>query len=234
MKMADYRVCHFVLIELAFHADEHGLCYPGNQRLGTLTHYAPTSVDRALSILSNQSYIKKHTWRDPVSRRSMWSWQISPYVLYIRDENFTYADTIWTGGINNLLTQNIQPESTNQNHNQNQEPESNQLKQQQQSEMRSITPPPDETPDEDHNYYYWHDPDDDSEYLHRELTRLGCSDKLATEIQQTNEHTHIMALVKYVTSEKAQGIYNKMGFIRSRLESGDIPQPKEKWWSVQH
>lgn len=89
----------FLLKALTHHADAFGLCYPGNDRLQELTGIGSTlQLNEALQFLVDGEYIKM--WESWNPRRRAWDrdYQISPAVMYIRDELMPYCITLWNTG----------------------------------------------------------------------------------------------------------------------------------------
>ena len=89
----------FLLKALTHHADAFGLCYPGNDRLQELTGIGSTLLlNEALQFLVDGEYIKMwETW-NPRRRSVDRDYQISPAVMYIRDELMPYCQTLWHTG----------------------------------------------------------------------------------------------------------------------------------------
>lgn len=120
------RPAYYVLMELTSHATPTGMCWPGVQRLSALTHYSTGTVQAALGRLMTLDYIRFHVTVDPIRRKSLVTFQVSPYVMYIREELEKEALENWNqakrGGVMSSLTKNIEPEpepaSANQNPNQ--------------------------------------------------------------------------------------------------------------------
>ena len=112
------RVLYFVLECLAIHADQFGFCYPGNQRLGEMAGYGETTIDKAILDLVSRQWIKVYETSVPYRRgRIERDIQISPQIIYIRDELTDYAWSIWNGTSRNFETETemlinyVQPES---------------------------------------------------------------------------------------------------------------------------
>ena len=97
----------FLLKALTHHADAFGLCYPGNDRLQELTGIGSTlQLNEALQFLVDGEYIKMwETWNP---RRKKWDtdYQISPAVMYIRDELMPYCETLWHTGQRDFKLEN--------------------------------------------------------------------------------------------------------------------------------
>lgn len=109
----------FLLKALTHHADAFGLCYPGNDRLQELTGIGSLlQLNEALQFLVDGEYIKM--WESWNPRRRAWDrdYQISPAVMYIRDELMPYCITLWNTGDRDFSLENTivmklngQPES---------------------------------------------------------------------------------------------------------------------------
>lgn len=97
----------FLLKALTHHADAFGLCYPGNDRLQELSGIGSTlQLNEALQFLVDGEYIKMwETWNP---RRRSWDkdYQISPAVMYIRDELMPYCETLWHTGQRDFSLEN--------------------------------------------------------------------------------------------------------------------------------
>jgi len=97
----------FLLKALTHHADAFGLCYPGNDRLQELTGIGSTlQLNESLRFLVDGEYIKMwETWNP---RRRAWDtdYQISPDVMYIRDELMPYCRTLWLTGTRDFELEN--------------------------------------------------------------------------------------------------------------------------------
>jgi hypothetical protein len=99
-----------VLDELAAHADEYGLCWPGIHRLATLCRYSPATIQQALDILGSYDYVHVHL--DPLGVRPP-AYQLSPWVLYIAEDQLDYALDLWNKSsyVKQILTLVEEPES---------------------------------------------------------------------------------------------------------------------------
>lgn len=113
-------------------ADEFGLSYPGDDLLKELTGLGTdATLNEGLQFLVDGEYIK--IWESWNPRRRAWDrdFQVSPYVLYIREELQGYAEKLWATGERDfgfesaiVIKRNGQPESEpesesriiNQNH----------------------------------------------------------------------------------------------------------------------
>jgi hypothetical protein len=112
------RTQYFVLECLAQHADPFGFCYPGNQHIGEMCGYGPTTIEKAIDELVQRGWIKCYETNIPYRRGMVQrDIQLSPEVLYIREELTDYAWSIWNGATRNFETEMeieinyVQPES---------------------------------------------------------------------------------------------------------------------------
>lgn len=122
----------FLLKCLCQHADEFGLCYPGDDLMQELSGLGTQAMlNEGLQFLVDGEYIK--VWESWNPRRRAWDrdFQLSPAVLYIREELMPYAIKVWESGERDfgyenaiVIKRNGQPESepesetriNNQNH----------------------------------------------------------------------------------------------------------------------
>jgi len=122
----------FLLKCLCQHADEFGLCYPGDDLMQELSGLGTQAMlNEGLQFLVDGEYIK--IWESWNPRRRAWDrdFQLSPAVLYIREELMGYAIKVWDTGERDfgfesaiVIKRNGQPESepesvtriNNQNH----------------------------------------------------------------------------------------------------------------------
>lgn len=77
------------------HASEIGTCYPGVDRIMEKTHYSETTVKRALVVLGQLDYIRVHREYSRARRKNMDTYQISPYVMWIKPECIDEAVSLW-------------------------------------------------------------------------------------------------------------------------------------------
>jgi len=81
------------------HADCFGLSYPGDDRIQELTGIGTTAqLNEHLQFLVDGEYIK--VWETWNGRRKKWDrdFQVSPLVMYIREEYQGYCEHIWSTG----------------------------------------------------------------------------------------------------------------------------------------
>lgn len=113
-----------VFFELTAHADPRGMCWPGIQRLAANTHYSIPAVQRALGRLGELDYVRFHVTVDPLRNKKQTTYQVSPYVMYVREELEAEAVTLWESAkrLISSVAKHIEPESEPaiQNQNQNQ------------------------------------------------------------------------------------------------------------------
>jgi len=89
----------FLLKALCQHADEFGMCYPGDELLEELTGLGTQAMlNEGLQFLVDGEYIK--IWEIWNPRRKQWDrdFQISPDVLYIREDLMPYVVKVWETG----------------------------------------------------------------------------------------------------------------------------------------
>lgn len=128
----------FLLKALCQHADCFGFSYPGDDRLKELTGLGTDrELNLGLQFLVDGEYIK--IWETYNPRRRGWDrdFQVSPLVLYIREELHAYCMQVWDKGERDfdlentiVIKRNGQPdtesesetESVNQNHNHHHHP----------------------------------------------------------------------------------------------------------------
>lgn len=91
------RVAWGVLEELIFHANHLGFCYPGVNRLASLTHYAVASISSALQRLSDMGYIRIHRMTSPGGRATH-EYQVSPAAMHIAPQYRELALKLWQQG----------------------------------------------------------------------------------------------------------------------------------------
>lgn len=118
------RVLLDVLRGLVWHADPYGMCWPGPRRLADVTRRSEETIPGYIQQLVEMDFVRIHRRADPVRRKWQITYQISPFVMYIREEIEPQAKEIWETGSNvinetDFVTKPVQPES---------EPEQNQRK----------------------------------------------------------------------------------------------------------
>lgn len=121
------RPVYLVLAELVAHADPRGICWPGLKRLAAMTHYSTGTVQKALQRLMELDYLRFHVTIDPLRRHKIVTYQVSPYVMYIREELESDVLALWGSAKKSVnamskLSVNVEPELEpavgNQNQNQ--------------------------------------------------------------------------------------------------------------------
>lgn len=131
----------FLLKAIAQHVDAFGLCYPGPKRLMKLSGLGTEKeLNEGLQFLVDGEYIK--IWETWNPRRKIYDidYQVSPYVLYVREELQGYCEWIWQTGERDFdkesaivikrnaqpdsESESKQPESNNQNQNHHHHPDS--------------------------------------------------------------------------------------------------------------
>lgn len=120
------RVLLDILRGLAWHADELGMCWPGHDRLAEVTRRSRDTIKGYIEQLLDLDMIRVHQKLDPIRRTMQRTYQVSPYVMYVREELEPQALELWLTGENVInemgsLTKHRQPESEPET-----EPESNQ------------------------------------------------------------------------------------------------------------
>lgn len=112
-----------LLMAIARHADRLGFCWPGRSRLMALRHSGERKHDERMAWLQEGNYVRMvETW-DYRRRQYQQDYQISPCVLYVREEFQDYCERVFNGDqerdytLENRLMQNFlslkdsQPES---------------------------------------------------------------------------------------------------------------------------
>lgn len=117
-----------VFFELTAHADPRGMCWPGVQRLAANTHYSIPAVQRALGRLGELDYVRFHVTVDPLRNKKQTTYQVSPYVMYVREELEAEAVTLWESAkrLISSVAKHIEPESEPAIQNQKQNQRENQ------------------------------------------------------------------------------------------------------------
>ncbi|MFB1502071.1 helix-turn-helix domain-containing protein [Thiocapsa sp. N5-Cardenillas] len=85
-----------VLDVLAQHADVYGWAFPGLRRMADLCHYRPETVQANLEKLKELGYIKIYETWNPRRHQVEYDYQLSPDVMWIRDEFLEHAWAKWT------------------------------------------------------------------------------------------------------------------------------------------
>lgn len=92
------RQCENVLRRLAEHSDTYGMCWPGIRKIMERSHYSEGTVKRSLAMLAELDYIRIHVEHSRARRKAQVTWQISPLVLYVREDFLFYAHELWRDG----------------------------------------------------------------------------------------------------------------------------------------
>lgn len=98
MLKRQWRQLHLLKV-LTQHADCFGLSYPGDDRIQELTGIGTTAqLNEHMQFLVDGEYIK--VWETWNGRRKKWDrdFQVSPLVMYIREEYQGYCEHIWHTG----------------------------------------------------------------------------------------------------------------------------------------
>lgn len=112
-----------VLRSYAEHASNIGTCYPSVRRIMERTHYSETTVKRALVVLGELDYIRVHREYSAARRKTTDTYQISPFVLFIKPDHIEEAEMLWKSTslrCNEIIHEQPIPESRINNQNQNQ------------------------------------------------------------------------------------------------------------------
>lgn len=125
-----------LLMAIARHADRLGFCFPGRARLMQMRHCSQPVYERRLSFLVDFGYLRvDETW-DYRRRQTQFDFQISPMVIYVREEFQEYCQAVFDGIQerdfstekalleNHFSTNDSQPEVVNRIRNQSQKPAS--------------------------------------------------------------------------------------------------------------
>lgn len=89
------RVLMSVFLSIVSHADEHGLCWPGVDRLRRIAGYSEATVEASLDKLLEMDWIRGHVERNSLTGRESLTIQVSPYVMWIRPTNIVKAMENW-------------------------------------------------------------------------------------------------------------------------------------------
>lgn len=113
----------FLLKAIVQHTDPFGLSYPGDDLLKELTGYGTQlQLNEALQFLVDGEYLK--IWESWNPRRRAWErdFQVSPDVMYIREDLMPYCIRLWNTGERDfdaeksiVIKLNGQPESESKN-----------------------------------------------------------------------------------------------------------------------
>lgn len=86
-----------LLMAIARHADPLGFCYPGKARLMKMRHIGETLYNQRLAFLVKRCLVKFEMVYDPYSRGRRPLFQVSPRVLYVREEFQEYLEKVFDG-----------------------------------------------------------------------------------------------------------------------------------------
>jgi len=89
------RVEYFVLECLAQHADYLGVTFISDRTIGEKVGYATNTVTDAISSLESRGWIKQILLYNPVRRAYTRDIQISPLVIYVREDDFQKANVMF-------------------------------------------------------------------------------------------------------------------------------------------
>ena len=98
MRKRQWRQLHLLKVFVQ-HADPFGLSYPGEDLLKDLTGIGTTAqINENLLFLTDGEYLK--VWETWNPRRRIWDYdyQVSPFVMYIREDLQGYAERLWITG----------------------------------------------------------------------------------------------------------------------------------------
>lgn len=86
-----------LLMAIARHADPLGFCFPGKARLMKMRHIGQTLYDQRLAFLVKHRLVKFELVYDAFSRQRRPLFQVSPRVLYVREEFQEYLEKVFDG-----------------------------------------------------------------------------------------------------------------------------------------
>lgn len=145
MKRRQWRQLHLLKVFVQ-HADPFGLSYPGEDLIKELTGIGTTAqINENLLFLTDGEYIKLWDTWNPRHRVYETDYQVSPWMMYIREEYQGYCEHVWrTGerdyGLENAIVIKLngqptsepesEPTSFNQHQNQHHQPPNIAAKQQ--------------------------------------------------------------------------------------------------------
>lgn len=98
MRKRQWRQLHLLKVFVQ-HADPFGLSYPGEDLIKELTGIGTTAqVNENMQFLTDGEYLK--VWETWNPRRRVWDYdyQVSPRVMYIREEYQGYCEKLWITG----------------------------------------------------------------------------------------------------------------------------------------
>lgn len=125
-----------LLMAIMRHCDRLGFCYPGRARLMALRRCSQPVYERRLSFLEDCGYVVMTESYDYRRRQPQYDFQVSPRVIYVREEFQVYCEAVFDGIQerdfaqekclleNHFSTNDSQPESLTRIRNQMQEPAS--------------------------------------------------------------------------------------------------------------
>jgi hypothetical protein len=92
------RIKELLLLQaIAQHADPFGFAFPGIKALKSLIRCSKATLDRLMTFLVEGEYIKVYETYNPRRGKTDTDFQISPCVLYVRDEIQAYCEALWMG-----------------------------------------------------------------------------------------------------------------------------------------
>lgn len=105
------RVGYAVLDVLAQHCDPYGFCFPHPRTIAELAGYAEASVWKKLAELQERGWIICYQTWNPRRSRYEYDFQLSPDVLYIREDLLEEAWQRWEAGLKQSVMKYHEPES---------------------------------------------------------------------------------------------------------------------------
>jgi hypothetical protein len=86
-----------LLLAIAKHADAFGFCFPGRANLMKLRHCTQAVYERRLKLLVERCLVQVTEDYDIFRRQKVFIFQISPRVLYVREEVQAYCEAVFDG-----------------------------------------------------------------------------------------------------------------------------------------
>lgn len=86
-----------LLMAIARHADRLGFCYPGRARLMEIRHVSQPVYERRLAFLEEHHHVRVLEGYDWRRRQKQFDFQVSPRVLYVREEFQLYCEQVFDG-----------------------------------------------------------------------------------------------------------------------------------------
>lgn len=86
-----------LLMAIARFADPLGFCYPGKARLMKMRHIGEKLYNQRLTFLEKRCLVKVEEHYDYFRRQRYWLFQVSPRVLYVREEFQEYLEKVFDG-----------------------------------------------------------------------------------------------------------------------------------------